>query len=363
MNKDPGIISSVLDFFSKMLDKSDQKTKQILPIERWKGEKKIIFYLVKYAEFDDKSLLEYIDSQNVRLSRQREELIDLSVKIANLNHRDDKEKAMEEVINHYKSGLSSGVGLRDMTTQIRERYPWSSSKKKIMIFVSLMTCLTGIGLYVLDLSTDVRFSLEMLKKSRNETNDFDNTLKSVNSECYAEMNFTFYQKCNRTADFDDFLSKMNFAFNPKFSRKSNDQEDYLVTAWISMWHCIQPFVVTVVVFIITNYRRGCNGVKFSLPDISDLPDCLKDSLVCKIFNYLLCCIPFKVLWPLGYLLFKGLVSTLLVLGSSVPIPALTNFYRFYLDVRCHHARSHPDFRTKIVSIEKDIRKHEVLGKL
>ena len=66
----------------------------------------MIFYLVKYAELDDKSLLEYIDSQNVRLSRQREELIDLSVKIANLNHRDDTEKAMEEV-------------LRDMITQIK----------------------------------------------------------------------------------------------------------------------------------------------------------------------------------------------------------------------------------------------------
>ena len=59
--------------------------------------KKTMFYLY---------LLEYIDTQNVRLIRQREELIDLSVKIANLNHRDDTEKAMEEV-------------LRDMITQIK----------------------------------------------------------------------------------------------------------------------------------------------------------------------------------------------------------------------------------------------------
>ena len=225
-----------------------------------------------------------------------------------------------------------------------------------MIFVSLMTCLLGIGLYVLDLTTDVQFSLNMFDKPRNESSN-DSSSSSVHSECS-----TIYEKCNRATDLDDFLSKMNSAFKTKYNRKSNDKEDYRVTAWISVWHCIQPFVVTVVVFITINYKRGCNGVK-SFPDIPDVPDCLEDSCVCEILNCLLCCIPFKVLWPLGYLLFKGLVSTLLVLGSSVPIPALTNLYRFYLDVRCHHARSHPDFRTKIVSIEKDIRKHEVLGKL
>ena len=69
MNKDPEVISSVLDFFSKKLDKSGddyQRTKEVLQIERMKGEEKMMFYLVKCKEFDDKSLLEYIDSQNVR---------------------------------------------------------------------------------------------------------------------------------------------------------------------------------------------------------------------------------------------------------------------------------------------------------
>ena len=134
----------------------------------------------------DHTLLEYIDSENVRLSRQREELIDLSVKIANLNHRDDTEKAMEEVINHYKSGLPSGLGLRDMIDMIKERYPWSSSKAIIMIFVSLMTCLFGIGLFVLDLTTDVQFSVYMFNKENNSSNE--------------------------TEDFDYFLSKYDFNF-------------------------------------------------------------------------------------------------------------------------------------------------------
>ena len=46
----------------------------------------MMFYNVKCKYLDDKSLLEYIESENVRLSKQREELIDLSVKIADHNH-------------------------------------------------------------------------------------------------------------------------------------------------------------------------------------------------------------------------------------------------------------------------------------
>ena len=98
--------------------------------------------------------------------RQREELIDLAVKISNLNHgEEDLRGAMEEVINNYKSGLETGVGLRDMISMTKERYPWSSSKATIMILISLLTCLNSIGLYVFDLTTDVQFSLNMLNKS------------------------------------------------------------------------------------------------------------------------------------------------------------------------------------------------------
>ena len=96
--KDPGKISSVLDFLSKKLepfsdytDSEDnyQKTKESLGLEPIDREKKTMFYLVKCQVLGGLSLLEYIDSHNVRLSRQREELIDVSVKIANLNKRGD----------------------------------------------------------------------------------------------------------------------------------------------------------------------------------------------------------------------------------------------------------------------------------
>ena len=106
MTTDQDTISNVLDYFTKIVDnksKNFQETKEMYGIETRDGKDRIIFYLLKCKEFRDKSLLEYIDSQNVRFHRQREELIDLSVKIAGLNHGGDKEEAaMDEVIKNYK---------------------------------------------------------------------------------------------------------------------------------------------------------------------------------------------------------------------------------------------------------------------
>merc|ERR1712087_167821 len=99
LRQDPEQISSVLDFLSKKLgDFQDKQNREIIGIERMEEEKKKMFYLVKCKELNGKSLLEYIDSENVRLSKQREELIELSVKIANLNN-----------LNHSQTNPSSNT--------------------------------------------------------------------------------------------------------------------------------------------------------------------------------------------------------------------------------------------------------------
>ena len=374
MNKDPTKISSVLDFLSKQLDKMEEeeeritdygeweniqhKTKENLGIEKTEGkytkegEKKIMFYNIECKVLDGKSLLEYIDFQNVRLLRQREELIDLTVKIANLNRGGH---AMEEVINHYKSGLPSGVGLRDMIAMIKERYPWSSSKTIIMIFVSLVTCLLGIGLFVFDLYTDVEFSLEMLKRNKTLGNDdesFNRTFKDFLSKNNLKLPTSKTWEC---------LTDIEMEFDRRKNSKSDNilnYEDYVKTGWIAIWHCIQPFVATMLVSFSINYSRGWEEVKRSFRDIPHPAVCLRP-IFCPTpydkLNILLCGIPGLVFFALWYLV--------LGVGKLVPLPAFTHLYRFCLDVRCHIARSEPGFRTKIVSIEEEIKEHEFLGKL
>ena len=305
MDKNAARISGVLDFLSKTLmnkdmdNKNYQETKETLGIETLYEGEKTIFYLVKCEQLGGLSLLEYIDSHNVRLSRQREELIDLSVKIANLNHTQrnkdevvvDSERAMKEVIRHYKSGLASGVGLRDMIVMIKERYPWSHSQKNIMILVSLLTCLLGIGLYIVDVKTDVQFSLEMLNKTD------DNTA-------------------------DDFLSLQNcwiqLSTTSENWNEESQQNAYCNIAYISLWHCIQPFLFVLIVafnrtFTGRNQERG--------------------------FASYLCFCFLPGFW-------------------KIPIPALTHLYRFWLDTKWHSARCLPNFKEEIIKIEGKIQKHE-----
>ena len=262
INKDPSQISSYLNVLSMKLDKFEddnsnkddyQETKARLGIESMEGDKKVMFYLVERQEFEGQSLLEYIDSENVRLSRQREELIDLSVKIANLNNKGKTKKAMEEVINHYKSGLPSGVGLRDMITMIKEHFPCSHSKKILMILASLFTCLVGIGFYVLDLLTDIKFSLEMLNRtagqdSSNQSAPFRNFLhekaltfsscESNTLDCWEEINTSFEKRQNNSI----IVTNMDV--------------DFHLAGWISVWHCIQPFVFSIVLIVGMTFNRS-----------------------------------------------------------------------------------------------------------
>ena len=354
MNKDPYKISNLLNFLTKMLDKyeAEKETKRMKRNEMFYNDDRFretfgklfclgtesersndlnIFYLVKSSEFDGKSLLWYINSQNVRLLRQREELIDLSVKIANLTHKKDPEKAMDQVIKNYKSGLASGVGLRDMIDMIKERYPWSTTKMKIMIFVSLVACLLGSGLYVFDFTTDIDFSLAMLNATANENlpeyptfeSILQNTTRDGPKECWKA-----FQTC-----WDHHY------VDPEKNLTAIEYYDLKTTGGIGIWHCTQPFLGIFIVFLIMNYDK----IKCSLPS-TPAPHCLKSW----------CCAPFKVLWILGYFL--------CFLASLIPLPVFTHIYRFYLYVKLYNARRKLDFEKKIEPIETEIQKYEALGK-
>ena len=256
MSKDTNNISLLLDFFSRIVDKHGVKRKKIHEINTEFGEKRM-FYLVKCQVLDGLSLLEFIDAENVRLSRQREELIDISVKIAHKNNNYKLAHSQEEVINHFKSGLPSGIGLRDMISQIKEHYPWSTSKKMIMIFLSLMTCILGVGLYILDLTTDLRFSLDMFNgfKSSKEP-DFD--------EIWAEkgLNFSSLRLSNRVC-YDYMRSSVS---KEKNYRKLDplSEELYVTTGWIAIYHCIQPFFITFLIFLSINCQKwkSCSKMIF-----------------------------------------------------------------------------------------------------
>ena len=363
MTKDPSRIINLLNFLSKMSEKIEEKDKKeesdkiIEVFGEMFGmfDQENIFYLVKCQEFDGKSLLSYINSQNVRLFRQREELIDLSVKIANLNNGGASEKAMDEVINNYKSGLASGVGLRDMINMIKERYPWPTSKMFIMILVSLVFCLLGISLFAFDLKTDIQFSLEMLETNKSIPLEYRQTFPE---ECKVRIRETAcLEKC-----WDE-----NHDVSSEPSNSAEYIDDMKTTGWFSVWHCVQPFLVTFLVFLSMNYRElNFKGVKRIFPEINNfpVPDCLDKSHWCSSYNILVCCcqLPFLLLWFALWFVMGTLGNCFLSLTSILPMPVFTHIYMLYLSVRGHIARSKPQFKREMEKIERKIENYEALGK-
>ena len=110
MNRDPKKISFLLIFLSEMLDRHEdehsegyQEIKTVLGIETKRETNPKIFYLSNCEELEGLSLLQYIDGQAVQPLRQRQELIDLAIKIAKLNHDGDEDKAMEEVMENFSN--------------------------------------------------------------------------------------------------------------------------------------------------------------------------------------------------------------------------------------------------------------------
>ena len=314
MNKDPERVSNALSFLTKIFEICYEKTAGSDKIRIYSifgkmftifpRDQENIFYLVKCRELDGKSLLWYINSQNVRLLRQREELIDLSVKIANLNNGGNSEKAMNEVINNFKSGLASGVGLREMIIMIKERYPWSNSKKYIMILVSLVACLSGIGLFAFDLTTDIKFSLEMFDSAGNgslpEYPTFSSVFKNKSlpgpRECWKGFEICWDQH----------------SVVPEKKITASKSNEMTLTGWFVVWHCVQAVLLTFIVFLSMNFKY----FKCSLPNIENI---------------------------------------------ALPCPVLTHIYLFYLKVRSHIARSQSGFKIEMDKIERKIKGCEALG--
>ena len=338
MNRDPGMISTVLDFFTKRLEKYENKTtsedekedmlksqkvpkvyenfKEKIGIEKKGGGHQNIFYLWPCKELGGESLLKYLDTKTFCFLRQRRELIELSVKIARLNHGQDSKEAMKEVINHYKSCLPSGPGLRDLLNMIKEQYPLSTLKALVKITVSLLVCTMTIGFYVFDIYTDVRFSLKMLNGS--EDGSFDMHSHNFSHICVPES-------CQPQQTALDTCLELHYSKSEaeKNLERSELRADMIFTGWIAVWHCIQPFFVSFIVFLSMN----CSCSSAPAPEAAYRPS-------------------------------RGAISLL----SVLPIPVFTNIYRFYLSVRFNLARSQPDFKKKIGRIEQQIQDHKNPGR-
>jgi len=228
------------------------------------------------------------------------------------------------------------------------------------------TCLMGIGLYVFDLTTDITFSFDMLYGNMEKPN-------------YSQ-DLDYFSIFNDTANFHSCFKacwdEQNIDNTVNRSLEAV-KEDYQLTGWFAVWHCIQPFVVILIVFLsmnknkklftwdnIMNYNAWFIGDKFYDP---------WKSLVYYVrgkkwwrFNAVCCCLPniimiiYIIISIIIYIIY--IINYIIYIYIFLPIPVFTNLYRFFLDVKFHYARSKFDFKTRINDVEEKIKEHENLGK-
>ena len=128
---------------------------------------------------------------------------------------------------------------------------------------------------------------------------------------------------------------------PKPKNNTEYNTDMKTTGWIAVWHCLQPFVVTFIVFL-SMKNKDHNYKRFKLPNVDNC----------------CCCGLFVLLW----FVMRTLGNCLLSLASILPMPVFTHIYIFYLNVSSHIARSNPKFKEKMGKWERKIEEYEALGK-
>ena len=145
---------------------------------------------------------------------------------------------------------------------------------------------------------------------------------------------SFPQKCK--ANVREALQKCWDGYNHVSSDPENIREyiaDMKTTGGFAVWHCVQPFVVTFIVFLSMNYK------KVTLPRLIDID---RDQKILILLSC--CCFPFTLVF-------------------ITPMPVTTHIYMFYLNVRGHIARSRSGFKIEMEKIEREIKEYEALGKL
>ena len=124
------------------------------------------FYLKYDKEEGKETLLQSV--VNNSLIKDREEILEIMKKVDLSRHPGSTEQqdADFRLKKQVKKACPSSIGLRDCIQSIDEKYPWSSIKHKVMLFLSFFAFCMGTLFYGLDVYTNIRFSLKMFKYAK-----------------------------------------------------------------------------------------------------------------------------------------------------------------------------------------------------
>ena len=193
-----------------------------------------------------------------QLIGQREEILDSMMKLFKNGY--DEAKEQYTIKQKIKEVTSSSIVLRDCIKSLDKRFKWGSGKYWSMLFLHLFLLISGLSFYVLDISTDLKFSLHLFNQSsRNFPNeedacrpDFESKFQETIDNC--QTNFTLTKCLNllqeaKTLGDGCFNKEQRFVSNP---------EEWSSAGIIAALHCAMPFLVSLIIWIIQNNFKICS---------------------------------------------------------------------------------------------------------
>ena len=164
-------ISSFLSFINKYFyevsfsNNPPVWTRRVRPgFEKFVSKDEELFYLQRLENLDGRSITQYVVSGGDDMMVLREQLLDLMVKIDQKIYHEkiEKDASQDRVIANIKRDIPSSRNLSSCLGSVQTRYRWGTFTKIGNIIKSFLSNIAlGYTLYVLDIGTDLDFSLEM----------------------------------------------------------------------------------------------------------------------------------------------------------------------------------------------------------
>ena len=214
-----------------------------------------------YSNYDKtekkETLLE--STLNNGMIKEREDMLEVMKKVDLARYPDKQEEAGDRIKRQVKKAVPSSVGLRDCIKSISDKFPWSSSKYKFMTGLSFfIQVILGTAFYVLDVYTDIKFSLEMYGNAgRNFAAEmtkchskFDQLIDLTIEDCKMHFNklscMAVLAEAKKTSD-ECFINEQRFT----------DNTDWRIAGAVCAAHCILPFLASFILWELIMVGQEC----------------------------------------------------------------------------------------------------------
>ena len=222
-------------------------------------EKESIFYM-NYASNEKENSETLLEScLNLGLKAEAEDILDVMIQNEYLEKGDTKE-AQGRIKEEVKSAVPSSIGLRDFLKSVGERYPWGRGKQYTMNIISGsgLTFIIAIGFYFFDIATDVLFSKDMISKSLRNfkvekvkfTENFHDEFNNAIMDCQVQFGPTI---CMKTLT----LVKKSLQDCYENEERFSQPNEWYVTGMVSAVHVGLSIVIALIIGAAINYGREC----------------------------------------------------------------------------------------------------------